>query len=464
MKKVILIICAVVLLIAIGVTGFAVYVTNYDYVSGVTWNGKVFNSSSDIQNYIRDVEKSSIIVTYEDKEFEIPLSGLIDFDSAPTIYNNIVACAEDNKWSILKKEPVAYEYEPTFNDSSLGDLIASTIEPEVAVPVKNSIYTVGDTKIYFANGHDGKGVDVDVLKTDIADAVKNQNYDAKIPLTLKVVEFNKYNFDNILKEETKEPVNAGLETKDGKTYIVKAQKGIYIDEGQRSVVESNMVTPDFEFSIPLSFVEPQVTEIDTTGMFDVVLGTYSSTFATGGGRGANVSLAAKYCDGTILNPGEEFSYTDLVGPTTAARGYKEATVYENGKAVPGMGGGVCQGSSTLYCAALKADLEITERHNHSLYVTYVPKGLDATVSTGVLDLKFKNNYNYPIMISCKTSGGKFVASILGRQSTGKVVELWSKNTKNSPGWATWTSYRTVTVDGVTTAKNEVIATSTYKIN
>ena len=97
MKKVILIICAVVLLIAIGVTGFAVYVTNYDYVSGVTWNGKVFNSSSDIQNYIRDVEKSSIIVTYEDKEFEIPLSGLIDFDSAPTIYNNIVACAEDNK-------------------------------------------------------------------------------------------------------------------------------------------------------------------------------------------------------------------------------------------------------------------------------------------------------------------------------------------------------------------------------
>ena len=68
------------------------------------------------------------------------------------------------------------------------------------------------------------------------------------------------------------------------------------------------------------------------------------------------------------------------------------------------------------------------------------------------------------MISCKTTGGKFVASILGRQSTGKVVELWSKNTKNSPGWATWTSYRTVTVDGVTTAKNEVIATSTYKIN
>ena len=91
MKKVMLIIIAIVVLIAIGVTGFAVYVTNYDYVSGVTWNGKVFKSSSEVQEYIRDIETSNIVVTYEDKEFEIPLSGLINFDSAPTIYNNIVA-------------------------------------------------------------------------------------------------------------------------------------------------------------------------------------------------------------------------------------------------------------------------------------------------------------------------------------------------------------------------------------
>ena len=108
-----------------------------------------------------------------------------------------------------------------------------------------------------------------------------------------------------------------------------------------------------------------------------------------------------------------------MGQRTADRGFKSAGAYSNGQLVDEVGGGVCQPSSTLYMAVLRADLEVTERHNHSFTVSYTPLGQDATVSWGGPDFRFKNNTQYPIKILASQSGGSMSVTLKDR------IRLWS---------------------------------------
>ena len=112
-------------------------------------------------------------------------------------------------------------------------------------------------------------------------------------------------------------------------------------------------------------------------------------------------------------PGEIFSYNKIVGERTIAKGYKEAAVYAGGKVVDGIGGGICQLSSTLYNAVIYANLEITERSNHMFLTSYVTAGRDATVSWGTLDFCFKNTRSYPIKIQSSVKNGVVTTSIYG---------------------------------------------------
>lgn len=153
------------------------------------------------------------------------------------------------------------------------------------------------------------------------------------------------------------------------------------------------------FSFPVTVLRPKVTKADLEGrLFQDVLGEATSTVSGSANRKSNVKLAAEACNEKILLPGEVFSYNDTTGPRTAAKGYKSAPAYYNGATVQEIGGGVCQPSSTIYYAVLHTNLEIVERHNHRYAVGYVPDGMDATVSYGGLDFKFKNSTDYPIKI------------------------------------------------------------------
>ncbi|MCR4402569.1 MAG: VanW family protein [Firmicutes bacterium] len=131
-------------------------------------------------------------------------------------------------------------------------------------------------------------------------------------------------------------------------------------------------------------------------------------------RNHNITLAAAAVDGVVLQPGEEFSFDRVVGPRLAETGYKEARVISGGRSEPGIGGGVCQVSTTLYNLALLAGLEIVERHPHSRPVDYVPPGLDATVAQGQCDLKFRNTLGVPITFSAQVDGGRLVMEASGR--------------------------------------------------
>ena len=137
----------------------------------------------------------------------------------------------------------------------------------------------------------------------------------------------------------------------------------------------------------------------------VCLGRYTTKYQAGGNRGTNLELASGFLNGTIILPGQVFSYNDAVGERTVQRGYKSAHIYSNKQVVNGIGGGICQVSSTAYVAMMIAGIPPLERHVHCLPVTYLKTNLDATVCWKRLDLKFVNPFDFPIVILTDTKNG-----------------------------------------------------------
>ena len=163
--------------------------------------------------------------------------------------------------------------------------------------------------------------------------------------------------------------------------------------------------------------KPRITKEDLSKIKGV-MGTFSTSYATSApGRSNNIEIATKVINGTIVMPGETFSFNDIVGPRTEERGYQEAGTYVGNKVEPGIGGGICQVSTTLYRAVMKANLRSVERTNHSMVVGYAQPGLDATVSFGYLDYKFKNTYDFPIYIQGSTVGKTVTYNVYGDPSS-----------------------------------------------
>ena len=149
-------------------------------------------------------------------------------------------------------------------------------------------------------------------------------------------------------------------------------------------------------------------------------------------RKSNIKLASKYLNNTFVDIGGEFSFNKTVGERSQKRGFKVAKIIVNGEFVEGVGGGVCQVSSTLYNAVVFADLEIVYRTNHSMPVSYVPLGRDATVSYGTIDFKFKNNKESPIKIEAIADGTKFTINVYGRKKYLKDIKIENAITGSKP--------------------------------
>jgi len=177
-------------------------------------------------------------------------------------------------------------------------------------------------------------------------------------------------------------------------------------------------------------------------VLDVVLPkTYDNIFlsnilqydASNINRSGNLKIAADKINGTVLMPGEEFSFNEIVGKRTIEEGYRNAKIYENGQVVDGLAGGICQISSTLYNAVLLANLEITERRNHSFTTTYVPAGRDATVVYGRQDFKFKNSRTFPIKIEANVANGIAAFNIHGiREEVEYEIKIIPVTTQTIP--------------------------------
>ncbi len=156
------------------------------------------------------------------------------------------------------------------------------------------------------------------------------------------------------------------------------------------------------------------------------LGT-ATTYYTVGDRGTNVEVGTQKLSGHLIYPGEEFSVCDQLVPFTAENGYTLAPEYSGDRVVDGYGGGICQVSTTLYNALLDAELEIIERHNHTYSVSYVDASMDAAIAEGVMDLRFRNNYDTPIFISGNAYNGTVSFYIYGKEtrSADRTVSYYS---------------------------------------
>jgi len=186
--------------------------------------------------------------------------------------------------------------------------------------------------------------------------------------------------------------------------------------------------------LPVTPIQPEITvaDIAQTGVKEK-LGLFTTAFdAKDANRTANIKLAARKINGHIVYPGQVFSFNETVGPRDKESGFKEALEIVDGEFVPGIGGGVCQVSSTLYNSSLLANLAIMERTNHSKPLVYVPIGRDATVVFGLIDFKFKNTFDFPVMIMAETDGNKLHIGLFGQQRFQGTVEIVSADRQVIP--------------------------------
>lgn len=232
-----------------------------------------------------------------------------------------------------------------------------------------------------------------------------------------------YDFDNletklgeIAAKVEKEAVNAQFDFNKGDIRITESSEGIKLDKKSFLTEVSNMgdkVLQVESLVIPTIKVQPEIPDDYYQKINGVISEFYTSFDRSALGRNHNIKLSADAFKEMIVMPGEEVSYNKVTGPKQAQYGYREAPVIVNGDLVPGMGGGVCQTSTTLYNALLLADLTIVERRNHSLPPGYVPNGTDAVVSIPYLDLVFRNDFDYPVMIDTKVEGSRVYFYVYG---------------------------------------------------
>lgn len=180
-------------------------------------------------------------------------------------------------------------------------------------------------------------------------------------------------------------------------------------------------------NLPVEVIHPQVTsEQLKEKSITTVTGAFTTYFNTGKvSRSKNIGIAVKYLDGTVVPPGATFSFNKAVGPRTKGAGFEEALIIVDKEFVPGVGGGVCQVSSTLYNAALRSGMKIQERSRHSKIINYVPVGLDAAVSYGYVDFRFVNTTEHYIAICAEVHGGALNVQILGEQKNPYTIEVRS---------------------------------------
>lgn len=277
--------------------------------------------------------------------------------------------------------------------------------------VIESSYYIEDNKLIITKGQAGVKIDTDKLLEELKEKLKGTE---KITdyITIPVTEEQPTAIDiDKIHEEIYKEVKDAYYTQNP-FEIHPEEEGIDFDvEAAKKALEEDKE----EYEIDLKITKPKVTTSQIgTEAFPDQLATFRTNYDGGDkDRTTNLQLACNKINGKVVMPNETFSYNKTLGARTAAAGYKNAKVYEAGQVVDGIGGGICQISTTLYNAVLRANLEIVERRNHQFVTSYVEAGMDATVVYGMTDFKFKNTRKYPVKIIASAKNGVATVSLYG---------------------------------------------------
>ncbi|GLC29061.1 VanW family protein [Clostridium omnivorum] len=231
------------------------------------------------------------------------------------------------------------------------------------------------------------------------------------------------------KEIDKQPANAAINmVSRGNFSITPDKKGskLNTENLEKDILSkiSGDLNGDVEIQAPVEDVQASITG-DKLSKINTKLSSFSTNFSTStAARATNISLATSFINGKVLMPGETFSFNDVVGQRTASRGFQEAPVIIGNKVDSGLGGGICQVSTTLYNAAIRANLQTVERIHHTLPSHYIGLGMDATVDYGNIDYKFKNTLEFPVYIEAYTENRNIVFSVYSDKSlTSRTYDL-----------------------------------------
>ena len=327
--------------------------------------------------------------------------------------------------------------------------------------IESSCY-IDDNRLIITKGQAGKSIKVEDSANYITKEINNLNVQNN-PLELITEDAypNQIDLDAVYNEVHKDPVNAYYSQN---PYVVHPSENgmdfaISLDDAKNLLQEQKD-----EYVIPLKVLYPSVTtNMIGTEAFPDLLSEFSTKYAASNkNRTTNLILASKKINGTVLMPGETFSYNKVVGARTIAAGYKEAPIYVSGRVEDGIGGGICQITTTLYNAVLYANLDIVERSNHQFVPSYAGPSRDATVVYGAIDFKFKNNRDYPIKITCSVSGGIANFKIWGLKSDNDYeVQINSRTTGKTATAIYSEAYKTLKKNGAVVSTT-LLSKDTYK--
>ena len=319
-----------------------------------------------------------------------------------------------NNFEILKtmREGRNIELEVTLDKDMISQIaqnINNSIEDSVVQP---SYYVEKDKgKLVITAGKQGVKVDEEKLLEEIYKVLyENTSDDQKIDIPMKEDTPEQIDIDKIHNEVYKEVKDAYYTQNPFTVYPEEEGIDFDVEAAKTAITEEKE-----EYEIPLKITKPSKTVKDIgTEAFPDLISTFSTKYNAGNAdRTTNLRLAANKINGTVLLPNEDFSYNAVVGERTINAGYKMAATYSNGAVVDGLGGGICQISSTLYDAVVMANLKITTRRNHQFVTSYVPAGKDATVVWGSQDFKFVNSRKYPVRITASVQGGVATVQVWG---------------------------------------------------
>ena len=364
-------------------------------------------------------ENNNLILKIGENETSVTantFNAKFDIDNAVIEADNIGRNGNilTNNYSILFTKLFKKEIKPRLylDDSLLSDTIKD-INSKMKDAIVDNSYYIEKNNLIIVKGKAGYIIKTEELKEKIYEQISNihTNYQIiEIPIEYKEPE--PINLQKIHEEIYKEPQDAYVQK--NPTVVHPEVNGIdfkiSVEEAEELLKEDKE-----EYTIPLKITKPKKT-INNLGeeAFPDLLATFSTRFdGSNYNRNINIKLAAKKVNGTVILPGEKFSFNTIVGSRTIEAGFKEGTAYVGGKVVPDVGGGVCQVSSTIYNTALLANMQIVERSNHMFTTGYVAASRDATVYYGSLDFVFKNSRKYPIKMVASANGGVCKVSIYG---------------------------------------------------
>lgn len=451
----IVLICIIILLIILGIlsTIFALLNINNDkIISGISILGIDVSdltkeeATNKINENLNTRLNSELVFSHNEQLYNILPNQLECSYNVSEAVDKAYSNGRDgnifqNNFDILNTLFKKVNINPSFTyNEDLCNSIIEQMNSNFEDGLKQASYTIDGNNLVITAGKSGNVIVSDNLKDMIVDKLTAIDYNTdSIEVPVEMKEPDSIDIDKIHSEIYKEPVDAYYTKEPFAVYPSSTglDFNISIDEAKNL-----LNTASETYTIPLKTLYPNVTTNDI-GMeaFPDTLATFSTSYASSNAnRSTNIALAASKLNGKVLMPGEEFSFNDTVGKRTASAGFKTATVYSNGQVTTDYGGGICQVSSTLYNAVLRANLEITNRVNHTFTVGYVPIGLDATVSWGAPDFKFKNSRSYPIKLVATTQGKRLSISIYGlKEEVEYEVELVSYKTGTVPYTTVYTT-------------------------